>query len=58
MIIKRYRGTIILGVSAKSKRDAQRILKEIVESGRATSSEGIPMKVQLKQKAIIDNLPF
>ena len=37
--MKRYAVTITVGITAKSKKDAQRMFRQIVESGAAMGTE-------------------
>ena len=57
--MKRYSVTITIAVSAESKQEAQRIFKEIVESGAAMGSDGNKIaKVKLYSDPIVNTLPF
>ncbi len=58
--MKRYLVQVNIGVTAKNEQEAQRILKDIVESGRAAGSSGTKIaNVVLKvPPVVIMELPF
>ncbi len=58
--MKRYLVQVNIGITAKNEQEAQRILKEIIESGRAAGSVGTKIaQVVLKiPPVVITELPF
>jgi len=56
--MKRFKATISVGLSAENEKEAQTIIKQIVESGMGTTKRGTFTKIFLSQDAIIEELPF
>lgn len=58
--MKRYSVQVNVRISAKGKREAQRIMREIIESGSALGSEGSKIaQIKLyKDPVIIAEFPF
>jgi len=57
--MKRYQATVSIALSAKNKKEAKRIMREIVESGTAMGSDGTKFAVaKLYKDPIVEEMAF
>lgn len=58
--MKRYKVNLGLHISAKSKNEAYTLIKELIESGNATTKRGTYLSITLGEynSKIVEELPF
>ena len=58
--MKRYKVTMSLAISAKSKNEAKNILADIIESGSITTKDGrwLGLKITDRKDIPVEELPF